>query len=420
MYHKSVAVTVALISLIFWKYLSIDVPPGIKEQKTYRIRKMMLESVSFFADIGDRFNYASEPSSLRTVFHKLVEYSKKPIALDIKITDVKLNGVNARVYKPNSIKDSSSAPIFIYYHGGAFFIGNPDIFEEYICEISIRLNIVAISVDYRLVPEHPFPIPTNDCFAATKYVLESGDEFGDVNKVILAGDSAGGNIVAAMTQRLKSEKITQPMLQVLIYPWTQMFNTRMPSHLKYGKRHFFVGRGVAWYLGNTKNSKYLGDIINSNKHTLLVEDLEMRKKYKAYTDVGLIPAKYKSGKTYYDKYDETSEETFPINNEELKNLSPEESNLLRKIFTPEFSPGLAENEKLIGLPKALFLMAESDPIKDEGLIYSERLKRSGVQVDVKFHEDAFHGCTHNVNKEKGYGIARVMLEDLISYLKETI
>lgn len=56
----------------------------------------------------------------------------------------------------------------------------------------------------------------------TKYVLESGAEFGNVNKVILAGDSAGGNIVAAMTQRLRSEKITQPKLQVLIYPWTQM------------------------------------------------------------------------------------------------------------------------------------------------------------------------------------------------------
>lgn len=73
-----------------------------------------------------------------------------------------------------------------------------------------------------MAPEHPFPIPTNDCFAVTKYVLESNDEFGDTNKTILAGDSAGGNIVMVMTQRLAKEKIKQPKMQVLIYPWTQM------------------------------------------------------------------------------------------------------------------------------------------------------------------------------------------------------
>lgn len=181
-----------------------------------------------------------------------------------------------------------------------------------------------------------------------------------------------------------------------------------------------MGRGVAWYLGNTKNSKHLGDFINSNKHTLLIDQMDIKKKYKAYTDVSLIPTKYKSGKSYYDSYDDTSENIFPVNKDELKDLTEEESNLLRKIFAAEFSPGLAEDDKLVGLPNALFLMAESDPIKDEGLIYSERLKRAGVQVDIKFHEDAFHGCIHNVNKEKGYGIARVMLEDVISYVEENI
>jgi len=75
---------------------------------------------------------------------------------------------------------------------------------------------------YKLAPQYPFPAPTTDCYAVTKYVMESGDEFGDTNRVILAGDSAGGNIVAVMTQRLLAEKLKQPKLQVLIYPWLQM------------------------------------------------------------------------------------------------------------------------------------------------------------------------------------------------------
>jgi acetyl esterase/lipase len=83
-------------------------------------------------------------------------------------------------------------------------------------------NFTIIFFSYKLAPEHPFPFPTQDCYNATKYVLESGFEFGDTSRVVLAGDSAGGNIVAVMTQRLLAEKINLPKLQVLIYPWTQM------------------------------------------------------------------------------------------------------------------------------------------------------------------------------------------------------
>ena len=73
-----------------------------------------------------------------------------------------------------------------------------------------------------MAPEHPFPVPTNDCYVVTKYILESGDEIGDTNKVVLIGDSAGGNCVAVMTQRLNEENVKQPILQILIYPWVQM------------------------------------------------------------------------------------------------------------------------------------------------------------------------------------------------------
>ncbi len=73
-----------------------------------------------------------------------------------------------------------------------------------------------------MAPENPYPAPTSDCYTVTKYVMESGNEFGDTNRVILAGDSAGGNAVAVVSQRLLAENLKQPKLQVLIYPWLQM------------------------------------------------------------------------------------------------------------------------------------------------------------------------------------------------------
>ena len=67
----------------------------------------------------------------------------------------------------------------------------------------------------------------------TKYVLESGNEFGDINRVILAGDSAGGNIVAVLTQRFNQENIKKTKLQVLIYPWTQLVSIYNTNNIFY-------------------------------------------------------------------------------------------------------------------------------------------------------------------------------------------
>ena len=94
-----------------------------------------------------------------------------------------------------------------------------------------------------MAPEHPYPASINDCYSVTKYVLESSNEFGDSNRVILAGDSAGGNIVAVMTQKLMQEKINMPKLQILVYPWLQMFNNRLPSLLDLHFEAFGHGPG---------------------------------------------------------------------------------------------------------------------------------------------------------------------------------
>ena len=88
--------------------------------------------------------------------------------------------------------------------------------------MDISLNRKFINLSYRKSPEYPYPVPTDDSYELAKHVLESGTVYGDTDRVILAGDSAGGNIVAVLTQRLNQEYIKKPKLQVLIYPWTQM------------------------------------------------------------------------------------------------------------------------------------------------------------------------------------------------------
>jgi acetyl esterase len=71
---------------------------------------------------------------------------------------------------------------------------------------------------YNHILEYPFPIPTTDCYSVTKYIFENANEFnGDSNRIIMGGDSAGGNIVAVLTQKFLKEKRKLPKIQILMY-----------------------------------------------------------------------------------------------------------------------------------------------------------------------------------------------------------
>lgn len=407
-------------SLAFWRIKGLEAPKNFEAPTTYKLRRIILGGLLFCANIGEKLGYGIEPILFRNIVNKFVSFKKKELRPELEMKDGKINGVDVRIYRPVSLTDTTDAPILIYYHGGGFYFGAPSMYDEYVGALSTRLNAVAISVDYRMAPDNPFPVPTNDCYAVTKYVLESSNEFGDTNKVILAGDSAGGNIVAVMTQKLSNNGVKSPKFQILIYPWMQMFTNRLPSHIKYGKTNFKTGEAVAYYFGLTDKRLKAGSIITYNHHTLLIDDENMRKKLMSYTDPALIPEKYKDGCDYYEDYN--WHETFPKESDRLKNVTKDKNIVenLKKIFTDEVSPGLADSEKLKNLPDAYFVIVETDPLKDEGLIYSERLRAAGVKTHVAFYDNAYHGLSQMVDKKEGYNVSRVMLDDLVEHIKNYV
>lgn len=170
-------------------------------------------------------------------------------------------------------------------------------------------------------------------------------------------------------------------------------------------------------------SNSLGKAISFNHHTSLIDDENFKKKLKSYTDHSLIPDEYKTGYKYYQKYEEISEEKiFPevSKQSELLKADPKVVGLIQNIFSPEFSPGLADDDRLKGLPEALFVMVESDPLKDEGLIYAQRLRNNGVNVTINFYESAYHGISLRVEDKSGYQVARDMLQDMISWMDKRL
>ncbi|MED5368315.1 MAG: alpha/beta hydrolase fold domain-containing protein, partial [Pseudomonadota bacterium] len=109
----------------------------------------------------------------------------------------------------------------IYYHGGGWVIGNIDDYDGVGRHIAERCNAVVVLVNYRKAPEHKFPIPVNDCYAALNWVSENMTKVAGADlPIMVAGDSAGGNLSAVIAQKTVRENGPKIDLQVLVYPVT--------------------------------------------------------------------------------------------------------------------------------------------------------------------------------------------------------
>ncbi|KAJ8543255.1 hypothetical protein K7X08_005778 [Anisodus acutangulus] len=146
--------------------------------------------------------------------------------------------VTVRLYLPENTTNTQKLPLFVYYHGGglciesAFFTWT----HRYVNSLASELNVVAVSVDYRLAPEVDVPTIYEDCWTALQWVASHADnenhiinnkdlwltQFGDFSKVFLVGDSAGGNIVYHMTMRAGKETLNNEVKitgSIFAYPY---------------------------------------------------------------------------------------------------------------------------------------------------------------------------------------------------------
>lgn len=127
--------------------------------------------------------------------------------------------VPVRCYVPRGRRVPS--PAIVYFHGGAFVIGHLDFEHPRCLEMAASTGCVVVSVDYRLAPEHPFPAGVDDCRAAYEWTAAMGDELGiDVERLAVAGASAGGALAAAVALMARDRGLRAPAFQLLLYPVT--------------------------------------------------------------------------------------------------------------------------------------------------------------------------------------------------------
>jgi acetyl esterase len=233
-----------------------------------------------------------------------------------EVVDLTVDGpggeLPVRLYRQSSERP---APALLYFFGGGWVLGTIDTADGVARALANASGAMVVVAGYRLAPEHPFPAAIDDCYAATRWVAEHADEIGaDPSRVAVGGDSAGGNLAAAVSLRARADG---PALvgQLLVYPNTDQLAD--DESIRTADDPFLFNRhSVAWY-----RQHYLAD-----------------------------PG---------DAAD------------------------------PLASPLRAES--LTGLPPALVITAEYDPLRDQGEAYARRLADSGVPVELSRYPGMAHG-----------------------------
>jgi acetyl esterase/lipase len=152
----------------------------------------------------------------------------------------------ARVYQPRGI--AGPRPLVLYFHQGGCVIGDLDWCEPFGTRLAEHARCPVMSVAYRKGPEHRFPAAQEDAVAAYRWAREHAGELGgDPQRLVVAGDSAGGGLSAHVTQALKQAGEPQPLLQILVYPWLEAFADN-DSYREFEHGSPLDVAGMRWFL----------------------------------------------------------------------------------------------------------------------------------------------------------------------------
>jgi acetyl esterase len=157
--------------------------------------------------------------------------------------DVDGGSIAARRYEPEE-----AAATILWIHGGGWTICDLDSHDAMCRVLANASSCRVIAVDYRLAPEHPFPIPLEDCWAALRWAAEEYAR----QPLVLGGDSAGGNMTAVLAQRARDGGGPELALQVLVYPATDFTMNDSPSMQAYGSgpETFLTRAEMEWFEAN--------------------------------------------------------------------------------------------------------------------------------------------------------------------------
>lgn len=202
----------------------------------------------------------ADPAAIRAMMDAPMGGETGPIgSVEDRAIPGPASDMRARIYRPVS---AGSCATLAFFHGGGFVVGSLDTHDALCRELCHQLGAVVVSVDYRLAPEHPFPAAPEDAYAATCWVAEHIAELGGrADRLVVAGDSAGGNLAAVVCLMARDRSGPAIAHQLLMYPVTD-HSPETGSRQAFATGYFLTQEMMTWFSGHYLQSS------EDNRHPL--------------------------------------------------------------------------------------------------------------------------------------------------------
>ena len=188
------------------------------------------------------------PAEARQAYDGLAAFAGEPVPV-ARTQDLDADGVPVRLYWPEGAADGP-LPVLLWIHGGGMVMGSLDGYDPVVRSVCAATGCLVVSVDYRLAPENPFPAQVDDTLAVARWLRASiADRGGDPDRMVVAGDSAGGTLSAVLGHQLHGVF----RLQVLLYPMTDLTMSQ-PSIDENAERDLLTRNACEYF-----RSQYVGD-----------------------------------------------------------------------------------------------------------------------------------------------------------------
>ncbi|NWI24214.1 AAAD deacetylase, partial [Sula dactylatra] len=394
-----------LVSALVAYYVYTPIPEDFEEPWKVMLITAGFRTVSHLSEVADQLGLMHYMEALMLI--TAAEYIAPTSDENVTVTDTEFSNVAIRLYLPRKPSDGLRRAV-VYFHGGGWCVGQAGMksYDRLTRWTSSRLNAVVVSVNYRLAPKYRFPVQFEDVYSVTKFFLQSSvlSQYGvDPDRVCVAGDSAGGNLAAAVAQQLleDSEVKTKLKAQALLYPALQTLDLNLPSYQDNENKPILPKSLMVkfWSEYFTSDSS-LREAMTSNRHV----PVESSHLFQFVNWSNLLPEELKKDHVY----------TSPAyGSSELAQKYPGFLDL-------RAAPLLASDAQLRGLPLTYVLTCEHDVLRDDGVMYAGRLRAVGVPVTHDHAKDAFHGAMMFVSGPTELAVGHRLLNRYIEWLNENL
>ncbi|XP_029640655.1 arylacetamide deacetylase isoform X2 [Octopus sinensis] len=399
---KNLGVILAIITVLISYWLYEPLPDSVAEP--WKLRTVIAGSKVLHAVCSgfEKTGYATYLNCTRQFSNAYI----RNIQSNDKITvvDENFSGVKVRIYYPAGVREKDKTkllPGILYFHPGGWTFGRMGVSHNLLERLTQETGAAFIDVDYRLAPEHIFPVPFDDCLTATVHILRNGGVYGiDSSRIAVSGESAGGNLATAVALRLASET-TLPRIksQILLSPLLQAFDLSLPSYtLQNLSINFMDRKWIAsyWLLYGEGNTENLDSLLNSNHISPSLKSSD----YAKSVSIDLLPEEFRNQPRVSintTKYDE-------------KFAIPFERLLLNPYFCPLFGRNLKNS------PPVYMISCAFDTVRDENFLYVRKLKDAGVEVQ----HDHYEGAVHGLPTIEYFDISDTVIKKLSEYIQNSI